>query len=92
MNTCSFTYLRTHTNIPVHAMGVEQTWDQLKVELGLSGNGLPSPKYYKTIGPGPEAFAVIGTAVFYQVDGQWYPYKSATNIEHGVVDLDEQHD
>lgn len=88
-NTCSFTYIRTQTNLPVHTMGVEQTWDQLKTECRIPGDGLPSPKYYKTIGPGPEAFAVVGTAIFYQVNGEWHVYKSATNIEHGTVNLDE---
>lgn len=73
--------------LPVHTKGVEQTWEQLKAECSIPGDGLPSPKYYKTIGPGPDSFAVIGTAVFYHDNGQWHVYKSATDTAEGIINL-----
>ncbi|CAF1523872.1 unnamed protein product [Adineta ricciae] len=89
MNTCSFTFTSIRTGLPVHVTGVEQTWNQLKHEFKLHMNGLPSATYYKVIGPGPELFAVIDTIVFYQLDEHWHPYKTAINIEHGTMNIDE---
>ena len=90
MNTCNFTYNNIHTGLPVHTTGIERTWDELKEEFKLQKmSGLPGARYYKVIGPGPELFAVIDTVVFYQVEEHWHPYRTASNIQHGTMNIDE---
>jgi len=48
-------------------MGVERTWDYLKTEFERHSDGLSNPtaKYFETIGPGPELFAVDSLYVYY---------------------------
>ena len=65
MNTCTFTYVRLHTNLPCNVFGVERTWEELKTEFNREGDALSDAKYYETMGPGPQLFAVIKDNVYY---------------------------
>lgn len=89
MNTCSFTFISIRTLLPCHVFGVERTWEYLKAEFGRQSDGLPDAKYYETMGPGPQLFAVVGDQVYYHDEEKWFPYASSTNIVHGVMDVDE---
>ncbi|UJR08283.1 hypothetical protein I4U23_012555 [Adineta vaga] len=88
-NTCSFKYISLRTQLPVQAKGIERTLNYLKAEFNVNCIELPSARYYQTIGPGPELFAVIDTVVFYQVDSHWYSYRTATDIEYGMMNFDQ---
>ncbi len=88
MNTCKFTLVSIRTLLPCNVLGVERTWEYLKQEFYRQSDGLPDAKYYETIGPGPQLFAVVGDTVYYHDEEKWFPYTSATNIEHGIMNID----
>lgn len=87
MNTCSFSFTGSRTEIFGHCIGVEQTWEYLKKEFNRVGDGLPNAKYYETIGLGPLLFAVVGEQVYYHYRGEWIPYTSCCDVTFGVLDL-----
>ena len=91
MNTCSFTYVTLRTRLPCRATGVERTWEYLKHEFDREGDGLPDPtaKYFETLGPGPQLFAVANNSVYYHDQQQWFKYKSAFDIVHGIMEIPE---
>ncbi|CAF3695544.1 unnamed protein product [Rotaria sp. Silwood1] len=63
-------------------MGIERTWDYLKHEFDREGNGLPDPtaRYFETIGPGPQLFAVVTPSVYYHDQRQC----SKTQLENYI--------
>lgn len=89
MNTCSFSFVSLRTFIPCRAMGIERTWDYLKIEFNREGDGLPDPaaRYFETVGPGPQLFAVIGSSVYYHDQQQWFRYNSAHDIIFGTMEI-----
>ncbi len=89
MNTCSFTFVSLRTNLPCRVLGIERTWDYLKNEFDREGDGLPdcTAKYFETIGPGPQLFAVIAPSVYYHDQNQWFKYKSAFDIGFETMEL-----
>ncbi len=89
MNTCSFTYVSLLTNLPCRAMGVERTWDYLKTEFERQGDGLsdPTARYFETIGPGPQLFAVDSSYIYYHDQNRWWRYKSAYDIVFDTMDI-----
>ncbi len=89
MNTCSFTFISSRTLLPCHVFGVERTWEYLKQEFDRRSDGLPDAKYYETIGTGPQLFAVVGDLVYYHDEEKWFPYQTATNIEYGLMKIDD---
>jgi hypothetical protein len=70
-------------------MGVERTWVYLKSELEREGDGLSNPtaRYFETIGPGPQLFAVDSSHVYYHDQQKWCRYKSAYDIVFGTIDI-----
>jgi hypothetical protein len=44
-------------------------------------------RYFETIGPGPELFAIIASAVYYHDQNQWFKYKSAYDVVFGTMKL-----
>ena len=89
MNTCKFTFVSLRTCLPCRVYGVERSWEYLKQEFYRDSDGLPNAKYYETIGPGPQLFAVVGDFVYYHNDEKWFLYISANNIEYGIMDTEE---
>jgi hypothetical protein len=89
MNTCSFTFISLRTKLPCYVTGVERSWEYLKEEFDRHSDGLSDAKYYETMGPGPQFFAVLGNAVYYHNENKWFPYISATDIVHGIMDFDD---
>ncbi len=89
MNTCSFTYVSLLTNLPCRTMGVERTWNYLKMEFERQGNGLSdsTARYFETIGPGPQLFAVDSSYVYYHDQNKWCRYKSAYDIVFDTMDI-----
>jgi hypothetical protein len=88
MDTCQFTYIRKD-DLKQTALGVEQSWDVLRVKLGLEGPGLPGGTHYFTISvEGPKLFAVdaSGTSVYYHDKGTWHRYVTACDIQFGTMD------
>eukprot|EP00475_Leptophrys_vorax_P030033 TRINITY_DN4464_c0_g1_i1.p1 TRINITY_DN4464_c0_g1~~TRINITY_DN4464_c0_g1_i1.p1 ORF type:complete len:762 (+),score=189.02 TRINITY_DN4464_c0_g1_i1:37-2322(+) len=87
IRNCTFRFVSLRTLLPVTAFGIETSWDWVKensnekrtsggvkAELGA---GYTEVKYFWTVGPGPETFAVAGPKVFYHDRDQWFPYRSA---------------
>ncbi|CAF0974283.1 unnamed protein product [Rotaria sp. Silwood1] len=89
MNTCSFTFNSLRTQLPCHVFGVERTWEYLKQEFNRHSDGLPDAKYYETMGPGPQLFAVVGDRVYYHDEEKWFSYSSATNVVHGIMTMND---
>lgn len=89
MDTCSFTFVSLRTNLPCRVMGVERTWEYLKNEFNRQGDALadPTAKYFETIGPGPQLFAVIVPFVYYHDNNQWFKYKSAYDIVFETIEV-----
>ena len=85
MDTCEFCYISRQTHLLVRAWGVERSWEDLKIEFGRSGEGLPGATYYKRTSPqGPELFAVIDeNQVYYHDEGGWHRYITATDVKFG---------
>lgn len=88
MQTCQFSYIGRNTNLPVTALGIERSWDNLKVEFARSGPGVPGAAYYKTISlQGPQIFAILNeNQAFYHDNNQWYCYATATDIKIDRMD------
>lgn len=89
MDTCRFTYVQRNTFLPVHALGFEKSWEQLKVEFDCDGPGYPGAMYYKTISlNGPKLFAVVNEEwVLYHDNEQWFRYISATDVKIGRMNI-----
>ncbi|CAF2697448.1 unnamed protein product [Rotaria sp. Silwood2] len=89
MNTCSFTFISLRTNLPCRVMGIERTWDYLKNEFDREGNGLsdPAARYFETIGPGPQLFAVVNRSVYYHDQQLWSKYKSSYDIVFDTMEI-----
>lgn len=88
MDTCAFTFQGSHTNLWYRVLGIKRTWDYLKEAFNREGEGLPDARYYETMGPGPQLFAVIGEKVYYHDNNEWFQYSSATDVVHGTLSLD----
>lgn len=73
MDACRFSYISAKTNMPRTAVGINRSWDSLRVDFGRSGPGVPGATHYKTISlEGPEIFAVLDNKqVFYHDRGEW---------------------
>lgn len=75
----AFTYL-SFAGRKVLARGFRTTWPWL-VSKSVEERGAAMPDcdacYYKTLGPGPELFGVVGNSVFYNHSGEWRKYNSA---------------
>lgn len=82
MDTCEFSYISRIDSMPKEAWGIEQSWEQLKIEMGRTGPGYPGAIYFKTMSPqGPKLFAVIGdNIVLYHDQGEWHRYITAYGI------------
>ena len=89
MNTCAFTFISLRTSLPCRTFGIERTWNYLKEECDRHSDGLPDAKYYETIGPGPQLFAVVGDTVYYHFNEKWFSYRTATDIQHGIMNIEE---
>ena len=89
MNTCSFSYVTLRTHLPCRATGVERTWEYLKREFNREGDGLPDPaaRYFETVGSGPQLFATDATSVYYHDQQKWHQYRSAYDIEYGIIEI-----
>ena len=87
MDTCEFCYISNQTHLLVRAWGIERSWDDLKIEFGRSGAGLPGATYYKRTSPqGPQLFAVVNEdQVFYHDKGIWQRYITATDVKFGTI-------
>ena len=74
--------------MPRHVLGVEQSWEELKRDMGRTGPGYPGAIYFKTISvQGPQLFAVVNEdTVFYHENEQWHRYITACDIKFGVID------
>jgi hypothetical protein len=70
-------------------LGIERTWEYLKQEFNRYSDGLPDARYYETMGPGPQLFAVVGDKVYYHDEEQWFPYVTAINISRGIIDIND---
>ena len=75
----AFTYL-SFAGRKVLARGFRTTWPWL-VSKSVSERGAAMPDcdacYYKTLGPGPELFGVVGNSVFYNHSKEWHKYNSS---------------
>jgi len=89
MNTCSFTFTSLRTQLPCHVFGIQRTWEYLKEEFDRHSDGLPDAKYYETRGPGPQLFAAVDNTVYYHDEEKWFPYITATNVEYGIMNIDD---
>ena len=89
MDTCQFSYIQRTTFLPVTALGVERSWEQLQEEFDYHGPGYPGATYFKTISlRGPELFALVNnTWVLYYENETWHRYLSATNIKLGRMNM-----
>lgn len=75
----AFTFL-AFSGKNVLARGFRTSWSWLVANSALSrGEGLQdcASEYFKTVGDGPELFAVINESVFYNLQQEWHQYKSA---------------
>lgn len=75
----AFTYL-SFAGRKVLARGFRTTWPWLVAKsVEERGVGMTDGDacYYKTLGPGPELFGVVGNSVFYNHSGEWRKYNSA---------------
>lgn len=89
MTTCEFFYISNQTNLPIHAIGLKTTWDDLKQRFNLTGNGYPDADFFLTISPrGPRFFAVVNqTWVLYNENSNWHRYITACGIKYKNSDL-----
>ena len=92
MDICRFSYISSRSNLEVTVRGAERAWDDLKIECGELGSGIPGATYYKVLStPGPKLFAVLNeNQVFYHDVGQWYRYITARDVVFSWQD-DEPH-
>ncbi|CAE6947868.1 unnamed protein product [Symbiodinium sp. CCMP2456] len=87
----------THSRRLVLARGFRTSWPWLKAN-STEDRGEPleaeDVKYYKTVGPGPELFAVSGQQVYYEDKKKWVPYNSSvlqewSEIQHVEIKFEE---
>jgi hypothetical protein len=90
VDTCEFSYISRADSMPKRALGIEQSWEELKRDLGRTGPGCPGALYFKTISvQGPQLFAVVNdNLVFYHENGQWHKYITAFDIKFGTIESD----
>ena len=83
--TCTFTYTSAKKFLVITATGVERSWNDLKIEFDLEGEGLSDARYYKTISvDGPRLFAVRpDQTVWYFDDDGWHRYQTAKDLQYG---------
>ncbi|CAE7833834.1 unnamed protein product [Symbiodinium sp. CCMP2592] len=78
----------THSGRLVLARGFRTSWPWLKAN-STEDRGEPleaeDVKYYKTVGSGPELFAVSGQQVYYEDKKKWVPYKSSVLQEWSEI-------
>ena len=88
MDTCEFLYISRIDSMPKRVLGIEQSWEELKRDMGREGPGCPDAIYFKTISAqGPQLFAVVnGDTVFYHDNGQWHQYITACDIKFGMIE------
>eukprot|EP00435_Cladocopium_sp_Y103_P035567 s2220_g9.t1 len=74
----------------VLARGFRTTWPWLVAKsFQPRGDAMPvecHAKYYKTVGPGPELFAIADGKVFYNDEMKWHMYRSA-KLESFLEDI-----
>lgn len=76
---CTFSYVNLRRQYVV-ATGTEDTWDSLKAtsqERRTSGGLAHGARYFRTIGQGPELFAIYAGSVYYHDQDRWSQYRSA---------------
>ena len=77
----AFRFMR-YSGSRVLVRGFRTTWPWLVANSREErGEGLKDAEYYKTVGPGPELFAVLGADVYYNDKCLWHKYKSACIVE-----------
>ncbi|CAE7389129.1 unnamed protein product [Symbiodinium natans] len=71
---------KTNSGHVVLARGFRMTWPQLRA-ISREQRGAPlkeaGAEYYKTVGTGPELFAVVGEQVYYEDKKAWFAYKTS---------------
>ncbi|CAF1044876.1 unnamed protein product [Didymodactylos carnosus] len=97
---CSFTYRRDRDHQTGTTIGVETSWEELKVLYNRAGDGFPNGTHYRTISEfGPELFAVSNWGMCFYHDGcynnsdhigpkqgRWRPYITARDTVFGRMD------
>lgn len=88
MDTCAFTYISKVDSMPKRALGIEQSWEELKRDFARTGPECPGAVYFKTISvQGPQLFAVVDDQqVFYHEHGNWHRYITAFDIKFGTME------
>lgn len=88
MDTCEFSYISRMDSTPRRVLGIEQSWEELKRDMGRAGSGCTGAIYFKTISAeGPQLFAVVDDhTVFYHEHGQWHRYITACDIKFGTIE------
>ncbi|CAF1384506.1 unnamed protein product [Adineta ricciae] len=89
MNLCSYTFIVNRTKLLCRVTGVERTWDYLKKEFNIEAGELTGARYYETVHFGPTCFGVIDNKIYYFLENQWYPYKTAADIVYETINLDD---
>jgi serine/threonine protein kinase len=81
LKNCTFTYVSDKVQNQIAAFGIETTWEWVqknsKENRTSGGLELPGARYFWTVGPGPELFAVAGSNVFYHHNNKWIKYNTA---------------
>jgi hypothetical protein len=74
--------------MPKRVLGVERSWEELKIEMDRTGSGCPGATYFKTISfQGPQLFAVVNDdSVFYHDHGEWHRYITACDVKFGTME------
>ena len=88
MDACAFTYISKADSMPKHAIGIEQSWEELKRDFDRTGPECPDAMHFKTISlQGPQLFAVTNdNQVFYHDNGHWYRYITAFDVKFGIIE------
>ena len=88
MDTCEFAYISRVDSLPKQVLGIERSWEQLKLEMGRTGSGYPGAIYFKTISyQGPQLFAVIDDkTVLYHDQNKWHRYITACDVRFGTME------
>lgn len=88
MDTCEFSYISRADSMPKRVLGIEQSWEELKRDMGRTGPGCPGGVYFKTISvQGPQLFAVVNNNfVYYHENDRWYRYITACDIKFGMME------
>lgn len=88
VDTCEFSYISRVDSLPKQVLGIERSWEQLKLELDRTGSGYPGAIYFKTITyQGPQLFAVVddGTVLYHEGNG-WHRYITAFDVRFGTME------